>query len=255
MGMLAERGSAPRAATICDPRAVTAAPRASSDSETHGGPTAGVGRVRTPDRPWYRYADLLLPTSETGPWVDLGCGLGELLERAAARGLRGIGLDLSRDDAGATRRSGRPALVADLSRPLPFADASLAGAAIVEVIEHVFEAESLAAELARVIRPGGWLVLTTPNVAHLTYRWRALTGHVPKQEGYHLRFFTKKALVGLLDAAGFERVETASFGKQSLLTKLLRPFRGRGYKHRYRVPPAAESLLAQHFVWRLVRRA
>ncbi|NIP95903.1 MAG: methyltransferase domain-containing protein, partial [Akkermansiaceae bacterium] len=61
----------------------------------------------------------------------------------------------------------------------PFASGALAGATLIEVIEHIIQAESLAAELHRVIRPGGWLVLTTPNVVHWTYRFRALTGHPP----------------------------------------------------------------------------
>jgi SAM-dependent methyltransferase len=145
--------------------------------------------------------------------------------------------------------------VADLSARLPLADASLAGATLIEVIEHIACAEALMAELGRVIRPGGWLILTTPNIAHLTYRWRALTGHPPKQEGYHVRFFTRKTLSALLDTAGFERVASASYGKQALLTKLAKPLHGRHAKVHYRVPGRLEGLLARHFVWKLVRRA
>ena len=210
------------------------------------------------ERPWYRFAARLLPedAARAGRWVDLGCGQGEFLElAAAARGLAGLGLDYWRSNARAGARLGRPALAADLNRALPFRDASLDGATLIEVVEHIVRAEDLLAELARVIRPGGWLVLTTPNVAHLTYRWRALTGHPPKQEGYHYRFFTKRTLAEALEAAGFRRVARASFGKQSLASRLGRLLgRGPEYKLRYRVPAPAESLLAQHFVWRLERR-
>jgi len=161
-------------------------------------------RPRVADRPWYAYAARLLPArAETGRWVDLGCGQGEFLELAQGVGQKGFGLDFSPDNALAVRRDGRSAVVADLNRPLPFRDLSLDGASLVEVIEHIVRAEDLLLELSRVIRPGGWLVLTTPNVAHLTYRWRALTGHPPKQEGYHYRFFTKKTLHQSLERAGF----------------------------------------------------
>jgi SAM-dependent methyltransferase len=186
--------------------------------------------------------------------VDFGCGQGEFLELAAGRGLRGFGIDLSRSNAVATARGARPALVADLTRPLPLRSASLDGATLVEVIEHVVNAEALAAELARVIRPGGWLVATTPNVAHLSYRWRALTGHPPKQEGRHYRFFTASTFAALFRRAGFEPKARASYGKQALLSVLLRTAgRGRGYKLRYAVPAPLEPLLAQHLVWRLER--
>jgi len=211
-------------------------------------------RRREEQRAWYRFAARLLPEpAEGGRWLDLGCGQGELLELAAARGLRGMGLDFARGNAAAVAAAGRPALVADLTRPLPLCDASLDGATLVEVIEHIVNAEALVAELARVIRPGGWLVVTTPNVAHLTYRWRALTGHPPKQEGRHYRFFTRRTLAETFRRAGFRVAGRASFGKQALLSALLRPLRGRRYKLRYPVPAPFESLLAQHFVWRLRR--
>ncbi len=164
-----------------------------------------------------------------------------------------MGLDVSRDNAKATLRSGAHSLVGDLNRGLPFADAALAGATLVEVIEHIIQAESLLAELHRVIRPGGWLILTTPNVVHWTYRVRALTGHPPKQEGYHYRFFTKALLRRVLADAGFELRERGSFGKNALLTKLLRRRRGKDFKYRYLVPGPVEGLLAQHFVWKLER--
>lgn len=212
-------------------------------------------RRRVTDRPWYGYAARLLPQARAaGRWIDLGCGQGEFLERATEQGLRGLGLDYWPANAAAAGRSHRGGVVANLNQGLPFRDASLDGATLIEVIEHIVRAEALAAELARVIRPGGWLIVTTPNVVHWTYRWRALTGHPPKQEGYHFRFFTRGTLRGMLEQAGFRLRARASFGKQSLLSKLGR-LAGRGgrYKWRYGVPRPLESLLAQHFVWRLER--
>lgn len=209
-------------------------------------------RHRDESRPWYRFAARLLPC-KTGRWVDLGCGQAEFLEIARRSGAAtGIALDLSPHDAVA----GVASVVADLRHPLPFGDQSLDGASMIEVIEHITTAEGLVDELARVIRKDGWLIITTPNVAHLTYRWRALTGHPPKQEGYHYRFFTKKTLRHLFESRGFRISAHASFGKQAILTKLLRMLgKERGFKFRYRVPVPFESLLAQHFVWRLVRTA
>jgi SAM-dependent methyltransferase len=114
-------------------------------------------RPRNPDRPWYGFAARLLPT-KGGRWFDLGCGQAEFLELAAERSLEGMGLDRSHANARASVASGRPALVADLARPLPFRSGSLDGASLIEVIEHILGAEELVAELARVIRPGGWLI-------------------------------------------------------------------------------------------------
>jgi SAM-dependent methyltransferase len=209
-------------------------------------------------RAWYRYAAQLLAETggPRGRWVDLGCGQGELLQQLRAGGGRpGAGLDVHEANAAGTLAAGHAAIVADFNRALPFRTASLDGATLVEVIEHIVRAEELVAEIARVVRPGGWLLVTTPNVVHITYRWRAITGHPPKQEGYHYRFFTRELLRRVLDAAGFELRARASFGKQALLSRLARLVgKPRGYKVRYRVGPALEPLLAQHFVWLLERR-
>jgi SAM-dependent methyltransferase len=213
-------------------------------------------RRRDPDRPWYAYAARLLPEGPLGRWADFGCGRGEFIELASDDTKSGIGLDYSVTSARALRATGRPALVADLNHGLPFATGALDGASMIEVIEHIVQAEALVAELARVIRPGGWLIVTTPNVVHIAYRWRALTGHPPKQEGYHYRFFTRATLEATFAEAGFRLVAQASFGKQAILSKLAR-LAGKGAKHkvRYVVPRPFEPLLAQHFVWRLERMA
>jgi len=218
------------------------------ETSAHG---SDRSRARKPDRPWYAYAAGLLPGT-TGRWLDLGCGQGELLERAGVEG--GFGLDFWRGNARAALKAGHPSLAADLNHPLPFRDASLDGISLVEVIEHIVRAEGLVDELARIVRPGGWLVLTTPNVVHWTYRWRSLTGHPPKQEGYHYRFFTRARLERILSERGFVIEARASFGKQALLSRIARMAGGgRERKIRYAVPAAFEGLLAQHFVWRLRR--
>ncbi|UCE84693.1 MAG: class I SAM-dependent methyltransferase, partial [Deltaproteobacteria bacterium] len=167
-----------------------AAPQRALHTETSAHPS-DVDRRRRPLRPWYAYAARILPPPEAaGRWIDLGCGRGEFLEQAAGRGLRGYGLDYWPTNSAAVDRAGWRSLAGDLNHPLPFRDGCLDGATLLEVIEHIVRAEDLVAELARVIRPGGWLIVTTPNVVHVRYRWRALTGHPPKQEGYHYRFFT-----------------------------------------------------------------
>lgn len=218
-------------------------------------------RPHDPGRAWYRFAARLFP-ADPGRWVDLGCGQGELLAPVRPSGAspptpaarRPIALDLAAANAAASRARGAAGMVADLGFGLPFADRCLDGAALIEVIEHLPAAEQLVDELARVLRPGAWLLVTTPNVAHWTYRWRALTGHPPKQEGYHFRFFTQRTLRRCLESRGFRIEARASFGKQALLTKLARAAgRDRRHKVRYRVPRLLEPLLAQHFVWLLVR--
>lgn len=95
------------------------------------------------------------------PALDIPCGTGLLLTDLAALGFAARGGD--RDPAPA-RAAGLDADALDLEAPLPYPDGRFGLVTCVEGIEHVEGQRPLLAEVARVLAPGGALVLTTPNV-------------------------------------------------------------------------------------------
>lgn len=106
-------------------------------------------------------AQLLAERNATGVLADVGCGTGELARHLRDRFASIIGVD-------AVRYDGLPAEVtfvrADLDDGrLPLDDASVDVAAAVEVIEHLENPRAFVRALVRVTRPGGWVVVTTPN--------------------------------------------------------------------------------------------
>lgn len=93
--------------------------------------------------------------------LDVGCGGGLLLGLLAARGLPGLhGIDVH-DDPGATGWAYR---AGDITLGLPYPDGSFACVVAGEIIEHVPDPDALLREIRRVLRPGGLLVLSTPNM-------------------------------------------------------------------------------------------
>jgi SAM-dependent methyltransferase len=62
---------------------------------------------------------------------------------------------------------------------LPFDDASLDAAVSIEVVEHVEDRFAFLRELRRVVRPGGLVIVTTPNTLNASSRVRALTWGFP----------------------------------------------------------------------------
>ena len=106
-------------------------------------------------------ARLLRDRGAQGTIADVGCGAGGLFRLAGPRFTRWIGVDVVRYDAL------DPAVEfvrADLERgeiPLPTAHADAACA--IEVIEHLENPRAFVRELVRITRPGGWIVVTTPN--------------------------------------------------------------------------------------------
>jgi 2-polyprenyl-3-methyl-5-hydroxy-6-metoxy-1,4-benzoquinol methylase len=97
--------------------------------------------------------------------LDAGCGYGPFSEAAARRGAAVVSVDLgARLVALATSRAGSRGVVADASC-LALRDGSFDLVISSELLEHTDAPERVIAELARVLRAGGLLVLTTPNRA------------------------------------------------------------------------------------------
>jgi 2-polyprenyl-3-methyl-5-hydroxy-6-metoxy-1,4-benzoquinol methylase len=113
------------------------------------------------DRIHRTVAALLAARNARGTLVDAGCGAGDLWRAAGTQGFTHcIGID-------AVRYPELPGEVAfhaanlDVSLPLP--DATADATAAVEVIEHLENPRAFMRELVRVTKPGGWVVVTTPN--------------------------------------------------------------------------------------------
>ncbi len=183
--------------------------------------------------------------------LDLGCGQGEMARFFRDLGYQVVGVDVAETNVARMRELGFEAHQADLNEPLPFPDGSYCGISLLDVIEHVVKAEQLIGECRRVLRPGGWLLLSTPNHAFYKRRLRALQGRAPDEEGYHFRFFIRRKLRALLEGEGFRIERRGSIGYYPFMNRLLlRKLRGL-QRLRVRVPAGLETLFAENFIWLL----
>lgn len=96
--------------------------------------------------------------------ADLGCGSGVFANLLQKSGYRVVGLDLSRKllALGRTRHPLVEFVEGDVER-LPFADAEFDGVVLGGVIHHLPDPARCAAEVYRVLRPGGTFVAFDPN--------------------------------------------------------------------------------------------
>lgn len=178
-----------------------------------------------------RLVDLLssyLP--QTASLIDIGCGDGTYYGHYFGNrtGLN-IGADISLSALQRTRHLNLQRVVLDIEQPLPLHPASLGGALCIDVLEHLFDPESLMEEIFRILKPGSYLVVSVPNIAHFPHRLRLLggkfvagglasTADTPWRDP-HIRFFTTRSLRDFLSSTGFRTVKIYGV-RTALLTRM-----------------------------------
>ncbi|MDI3390083.1 class I SAM-dependent methyltransferase [Streptomyces sp. B-S-A8] len=159
--------------------------------------------------------------------LDVGCGDGTAARAAAPllAGHRVIGVDWSQDALRRARTHLTDVVRGELTDGgLPLASGSADAVLFSEVIEHLVDPDSALDELRRVLRPGGHLMLSTPNLAAWYNRALLLAGVQPvfsevslrgihgrpgTEVVGHLRLYTARALREFLTASGFRVVRMA----------------------------------------------
>lgn len=159
--------------------------------------------------------------------LDVGCGDGFATGVAARRnpGHRFVGLDWSGVWLPAARQRGIAVLRAGLDAPrLPIRPGSIDVVVMSEVIEHLVDTDSAIEAAHRALKPGGSLLLSTPNLAAWYNRGllaagiqpvfsevslRSVFGRPGSQVAGHLHMFTRRALAEFLTAYGFSCVKVA----------------------------------------------
>jgi SAM-dependent methyltransferase len=110
----------------------------------------------------------------SGHWLDFGCADGGYDDEMLARGLEAVsGVDVEESRILDAKRRNLPNAQYTVfdGRTLPFADRAFDGVFMNEVFEHVADEPRALAQIFRVLKPGGTLVLISPN------RWFPIEGH------------------------------------------------------------------------------
>lgn len=185
--------------------------------------------------------DCLDAVPASGIVVDCGCGDGSLTREIADRLRQPWIVGLEADDASAVsaKAKGLKIIKADLGRPLPFASESLSALITCQVFEHLLAPDAFLAETFRVLKPGGYTVMSTinaatwPSIVSLLFGWQPFSySNTTAKKKYignplakyllpdepatswqcHVRPYTTRALKELLELHGFHVERTYASG-------------------------------------------
>ena len=154
--------------------------------------------------------------------LDVGCGNGALCGRLLRLGYRVVGVDVSESGL-AIARAVHPAvrfemLAADDALLDHLAEPPFDYVTCLEVIEHVYDPQSLLRGCFRALRPGGVFICSTPYHGYLKNlgislldRWDK---HLhPSRVGGHIKFFSRRTLFPLMHEAGFVNLRFHGVGR------------------------------------------
>jgi 2-polyprenyl-3-methyl-5-hydroxy-6-metoxy-1,4-benzoquinol methylase len=144
--------------------------------------------------------------------LDVGCGEGRFTGELARAGMEAVGLDVAEEPLRRARKHdpGLDLHLIDADGPWPLADASIDAVWAGETIEHIADTAGWLSRARAVLRPGGQLLLSTPNHGHLSLLGlacsrRAFESHFDPLAD-HLRFYNRRSLTRLLGEMGFREV-------------------------------------------------
>ncbi len=150
--------------------------------------------------------------------LDVGAGEGKIALSVMQAGNTVVGVDIAQGNVEKLAKRGIEAYRVDAEKEkLPFKNGTFDVVVAGEIIEHLFDPFTFLAECARVMKKGGRIIVTTPNLASLGRRFLLLVGKNPYIDpwaepggiGGHVRYYVPETLRELLRRAGFtvEQVE------------------------------------------------
>ncbi|MEA2246021.1 MAG: hypothetical protein QOH46_550 [Solirubrobacteraceae bacterium] len=169
-----------------------------------------------------------LPLEPGARLLDAGCGSGRTMDELARYG-RVSGVDLSAEAVETARRRGHADVRVAHVEDLPFADGTFDVVTCLDVVEHTPDDRATLAELRRVTRPGGLLLVTVPAYQALWSRHDEVNRHFRRYDSSSLR-----AAAG---SAGWDVVTDTHFN-----SLLLAPAAAVRLAQRHRRAPARSDL-------------
>ncbi len=135
--------------------------------------------VNTADVRYKKFARVLA-SIEPGNMLEIGCADGGFLSYLNSIGWETHGIEIAPNLVQRGRDAGLDVQEYDAQQPLPYRRESFDAIVAGEVIEHMIDVSAFLGNCRDVLKPDGWLIVSTPNLVSLKNRILMLLGHRPR---------------------------------------------------------------------------
>jgi 2-polyprenyl-3-methyl-5-hydroxy-6-metoxy-1,4-benzoquinol methylase len=156
-----------------------------------------------------RFKHMLLSDLRPGKLLDVGCGDGQFLHKMSQQGWKGEGIDFDAEAVKRGREKHGLSLIAGDFQTAEFASGNFDAVTMTHVIEHVPDPVACLDKCRQLLKPGGRLVVSTPNFLSLGHQrfgrnWRGL------EPPRHLQIFSPQALEECARRAALKIIRSGS---------------------------------------------
>jgi len=157
-----------------------------------------------------RFFERTFPLDQGCKFLDVGCATGMLLGYMRERGWNVQGVELCRESAEHGMRTRKLDIFIGTLEQAGFPPSSFSVVHFSHLIEHVPDPKAFFLEIRRILAPGGYVVVVTPNINGLQARlfrerWRSAIAD-------HLTLFSKTTLRAVLRCTGYQVLQTVTWG-------------------------------------------
>ena len=147
----------------------------------------------------------------SGAFLDIGCSLGYFVQAARDNGWDAHGVDVSEYAVKSCRDRGLEVIVGDMQH-LDFPDATFDVVNLRHVLEHDVDLWRSLAEIRRVLKPEGLLILEVPCVECLQVRQKQ-ERYIKFWHPYHYYWFSRRSVRNILTRAQYTQVPMPRYGR------------------------------------------
>src|SRR3989338_1598637 len=169
---------------------------------------------------------MVLDSFKENSVLDIGCGDGFLLKKLLEKNknIKALGVDISPVALGKAKENGIDTMLSDITEALPFENNSFESVLLLDVLEHMFQPETVLKEAARIAER--YVYISVPNFVSLPARIQVLFGKVPENNTLrkgHIFWTTRKVLHSLIKKCGLkiEKEVYTTFWEDKLILGLV----------------------------------